>query len=55
MQHIIFILSLSTHPDTTPTGTAQVYTHTTYRHKLECDEAGRLTRSNCARYGNWPL
>jgi len=33
----------STHPDTTPTGTAQVYTH---------DEAGRLTRSKCARYGN---
>ena len=34
---------------------ASIHIQTTYRHKLECDEAGRLTRSNCARYGNWPL
>jgi len=31
---------------------AGIHTQTTYRHKLEWDEAGRLTRSNCARYGN---
>ena len=34
---------------------ASINIQTTYRHKLECDEAGRLTRSNCVRYGNWPL
>jgi len=28
---------------------------TTYRHRLECDEAGMLTRGNCAGYGDWPL
>jgi len=28
---------------------------TTYGHRLECDEAGMLTRSNCARYGEEPL
>ena len=31
---------------------ASIHIQTTYRHKLECDEAGRQTRSHCVRYGN---
>ena len=34
---------------------ANIHVQTTYRHRLECDGAGMLTLSNCARYGDGPL
>jgi len=34
---------------------ASIHVQTTYRHRLECDEAGMLTPSNCARHSEWPL
>ena len=37
---------LPVHVPDTDRYSARIHTQTTYRHKLECDEAGRLTRSN---------
>ena len=31
---------------------ASIHIQTTYHHKLECEETGRLTSSNCTRHGN---